>query len=242
MRTAVAVLRSLVLLLIQVALTVVFAIISLFTFPFGPLTRFRIISLWSRIMVVLVWHICGLRYRVLGLENLPGEPAIVLSKHQSAWETMAYQAVLPPHVWVLKRELLWIPFFGWGLAMMNPVAIDRGSPSRALRQTLQQGKERLAVGLWIVIFPEGTRTAPGRRVKYQVGGAWLACQTGAPVVPIAHNAGTVWRRNALVKYPGEVTISIGPVISPEGMKPAELIKKVEDWIEAEVERMGSACR
>ena len=148
----------------------------------------------------------------------------------------------PPQVWVLKRELLRVPFFGWGLAMLRPVAIDRGSPTRALRQMFDQGKDRLAQGLWIVLFPEGTRVLPGQRTKYRVGGAWLACQTGAPVVPIAHNAGTLWRKNALVKYPGEITVSIGPVIAPAGLQPAELNQKVEDWIEAEVARIGSACR
>ncbi|HEX7952565.1 MAG TPA: lysophospholipid acyltransferase family protein, partial [Burkholderiales bacterium] len=194
----------------------------------------------SHLVIGMAWVICGVRYRVIGRENLPRVSCIVLSKHQSAWETLAYQVLLPPQVWVLKRELLRVPFFGWGLAMMSPIAIDRSSASRALKQTLEQGRRRLADGWWIVIFPEGTRVAPGQRVRYQPGGAWLASKSGAPVVPIAHNAGTVWGRNAFIKYPGTITVSIGPTIDPSGMTPDAINRKAEDWIENEVARLGSA--
>jgi 1-acyl-sn-glycerol-3-phosphate acyltransferase len=237
-----ALLRSGVFEIARLVLTVVFSIISLFTFPFRPLTRYRIITTWSRLVIALANHVCGVRYRVLGRENLPKTPSIVLSKHQSAWETVAFQGIFPPQVWVLKSSLLRVPFFGWGLAMMSPIAIDRGSGPRALRQTLEQGRSRLADGWWIVIFPEGTRTAPGTRGRYHVGGAWLACQTGARVVPVAHNAGTVWARNAFVKHPGEIVVSIGPAIDPGGLRPEELNRQVEDWIEREVARLGSARR
>jgi 1-acyl-sn-glycerol-3-phosphate acyltransferase len=240
MSFAAAFLRSTVFAVVQLCLTVVFAVISLLTFAFKPRTRYRIITTWSRLVIALAKIVCGVHYRVIGSENLPTEPCIVLSKHQSAWETLAYQAILPPQVWVLKRELLSVPFFGWGLAMMSPIAIDRGSAARALKQTLEQGKDRLANGWWIVLFPEGTRTAPGRRGRYRLGGAWLACRTGAPVVPVAHNAGTLWRRNAFVKYPGTITVSIGPTIHPAGMSAEALNRKVEDWIENEVARLGSA--
>lgn len=239
MNLAAAFLRSIVFEAIRLVLTVVFAAISLLTFPFRPRTRYRIISVWARLVIKLAKGLCGIRYRVIGRENLPDEPSIVLSKHQSAWETLAYQVILPPQVWVLKKELLRVPFFGWGLAMTSPIAIDRGSATKALKQILEQGKDRLADGWWIVIFPEGTRIAPGQRSRYHPGGAWLSCQTGVPVVPIAHNAGTLWRRNALVKYPGTVTVSIGPAIRPDGMKADALNRKVEDWIEAEVVRLGS---
>lgn len=235
-----AFLRSVVYEVLRFVLTVVFAIISLLTFPFQPRTRYRIITMWSRLAVMLVGVICGVRYRVIGRENLPGSPCIVLSKHQSAWETLAYQVILPPQVWVLKRELLRVPFFGWGLAMMSPIAIDRGSAARALKQTLEQGKARLADGWWIVIYPEGTRIAPGQRGRYHLGGAWLACKTDAPVLPVAHNAGTLWGRNAFIKYPGTITVSIGPLIQPAGMTPETLNRKAEDWIETEVARLGSA--
>jgi 1-acyl-sn-glycerol-3-phosphate acyltransferase len=237
-----ALLRSSVFEISRFVLTVVFSVISLLTFPFKPLTRYRIITVWSQLMIALAKHVCGVRYRVLGRENLPKTPSIILSKHQSAWETLAYQGIFPPQVWVLKSSLLRVPFFGWGLAMMSPIAIDRDSGPRALKQTLEQGRSRLADGWWIVIFPEGTRTTPGTRGRYHVGGAWLACQTGAKVVPVAHNAGTVWARNAFVKYPGEIVVSIGPGIDPDGLRPEELSRQVEDWIEREVARLGSARR
>jgi 1-acyl-sn-glycerol-3-phosphate acyltransferase len=240
MSNVAAFLRSAVFEIVRIALTVIFAVFSLLTFALEPLTRYRIITTWSRLVVALARAVCGVEYRVIGRENLPAEPSIVLSKHQSAWETLAYQKILPPQVWVLKRELLRVPFFGWGLAMMSPIAIDRGSATRSLKQTLEQGKDRLAKGWWIVIFPEGTRIAPGRRGRYHLGGAWLACQTGAPVVPIAHNAGTLWHKNAFIKHPGTITVSIGQAIHPQGMSADTLNRKVEDWIETEVARLGNA--
>ena len=240
MREVAALLRSVAYELLRFAITVIFAVISLLTFAFKPITRYRIITAWSHLVVGMAWVICGVRYRVIGRDNLPASPAIVLSKHQSAWETLAYQIILPPQVWVLKRELLRVPFFGWGLAMMSPIAIDRGSAARALKQTLEQGRSRLSDGWWIVIFPEGTRTAPGKRGRYHLGGAWLACKTETPVVPIAHNAGSVWGRNAFIKYPGTITVSIGPVIEPAGMDPNAVNRKAEDWIENEVSRLGNA--
>ena len=240
MNLVTAFLRSVVYEILRFVITVIFAVIALLTFPFKPITRYRIITAWSRLVMGLGRVICGVSYRVVGRDNIPQDPCIVLSKHQSAWETLAYQVILPPQVWVLKRELLRVPFFGWGLAMMSPIAIDRGSATRALKQTLEQGKSRLSDGWWIVIFPEGTRIAPGKRGRYHLGGAWLACKTGAPVLPIAHNAGTVWGRNAFIKYPGTITVSIGPVIRPAGMTADALNRKAEDWIENEVARLGNA--
>jgi len=240
MNVAAAFLRSVVYEVLRLAVTVIFAVISLLTFPFAPITRYRIITAWSHLVIGMARVICGVRYRVIGRENFPASPCIVLSKHQSAWETLAYQVILPPQFWVLKRELLRVLFFGWGLAMMSPIAIDRGSATRALKQTLEQGRSRLADGWWIVVFPEGTRIAPGKRGRYHLGGAWLASKTGAPVLPIAHNAGTIWGLNSFVKYPGTITVSIGPVIDPAGTAPEDVNRKAEDWIENEVTRLGNA--
>jgi 1-acyl-sn-glycerol-3-phosphate acyltransferase len=231
-------LRSALFLLLQAALTIVWSLLSLLTFPFNPLTRYRFITLWSRMVIRLASAICGIRYEVRGLEHLPARPGIILSKHQSAWETLAFQVFLPPQVWVLKRSLLRIPFFGWGLAMMNPIAIDRAAGMQALKQTLEQGRERLAQGFWIVIFPEGHRFPPGEKGTYHPGGAWLAIQTGAPVVPIALNSGYLWRRDAFVKLPGKITVSIGRPIETGSMKAEALMRRVEDWIESETARLG----
>ena len=234
-----AVLRSTLFALLQLVVTPPWAVVSLLTFPFPALTRYRVISAWSRFMVWSAERICAVRYEVLGAENIPKEPAVILAKHESAWETLAFQAIFPPQVWVVKRELLWIPFFGWGLAMLSPIAIDRRAGPRALKHTVEQGRERLRRGFSIVIFPEGTRSAPGARGVYQVGGAWLAVQTGAPIVPVAHNAGTYWPRKAFVKRPGTITVSIGPVMRAHGLKAAALMQNIETWIENETQRIRS---
>jgi len=189
-------------------------------------------------MLFLARFICGVRYCVLGTENIPKEPAIVLSKHQSAWETLAFQQIFPPQVWVLKKELLHIPFFGWGLAMTSPIAINRSQGKAALKQIIRQGRDRLQKGLWIIIFPEGTRIDPGKKGKYGIGGAWLATNTGVSVVPVAHNAGVLWGKNSFIKFPGTITVSIGEPIDPAGMDANELNDKVEEWIELEVTRIG----
>jgi len=233
-----ALLRSSLFALYQAIITFVFAIIALLCFPLPARARYHIITTWSRLMVAGAEKICGIRYRVLGAENVPQPPFIVLSKHQSAWETLAFQIIFPPQVWVVKRELLRIPFFGWGLALLSPIAIDRGAGSRALNQLLEQGRERLARRYCIVIFPEGTRVAPGRRRKYQAGGAWLAVKTGARVLPVAHNAGELWPKDAFIKRAGLVTISIGAPIDARQFTPDALNGKVEDWIENEVRRIS----
>lgn len=233
------VVRSCLFALFQIVITPLFAVISLLTFPFRPLIRYRVISTWSRLMVDAARVLCGINYRVIGAENIPREPCIILAKHQSAWETLAFQVIFPPQVWVVKRELLWVPFFGWGLAMLSPIAIDRRAGARALRQTLEQGRDRLRQGFCIVIFPEGTRIAPGARGTYHPGGAWLAAKTAVPVLPVAHNAGEFWRRNAFLKHPGLITISIGAPIAPGDGDADELNARVEHWIESEMQRIAT---
>jgi 1-acyl-sn-glycerol-3-phosphate acyltransferase len=222
--------------------TPIYSVIALATFPLHPVTRYRIISGWSVIMLFWLKVTCGIRYRVIGAENIPAAPTIILSKHQSAWETLAFQSIFPPQVWVMKRELLRVPFFGWGLAMTSPVAIDRSAGREALKQLVEQGRDRLQRGFWVVIFPEGTRIKPGERGKYNIGGAWLATHTGTPVLPVAHNAGEFWGKGAFVKHPGMITVSIGNPIDPKGLKTGDLNQQVEDWIEAEMLRIGGVVQ
>ena len=217
--------------LAQILITPPYAVLALATFPLPRLVRYRIISGWSRLMVSLARVILGIDWRVEGREHLPSRPAVILAKHQSAWETMAFQCIFPPQVHVLKRELLWIPFFGWGLALMSPIAIDRSRGVAALRSIARRGRERLAQGFWVVVFPEGTRVRPGERRDYQLGGAWLAAASGAPVVPVAHNAGLFWPRNAFLKRPGTVTVRIGPCIDAADRDPTTISELAEAWIE-----------
>ena len=229
--------RSLILLLLQLVITPLFALIAILSFPFHPITRYRLISGWALTMMWLLRVVCGIRMEVKGAENIPAQPRILMCKHQSAWETIALQKVFPPQVWVLKRELLWLPFFGWGLAMTSPIAIKRSDGKGAMKQLLQQGKHRLQQGFCVVIFPEGTRIPFGQKGKYKMGGALLSHSTGVPVVPIAHNAGKLWGRNSFLKHPGVITMSIGPAIDPAGLKADEISQRVEAWIEAEVARI-----
>ncbi|OGA68729.1 MAG: acyl-phosphate glycerol 3-phosphate acyltransferase [Betaproteobacteria bacterium RIFCSPLOWO2_12_FULL_65_14] len=224
-------LRSSVFALALALITPPYAILALATFPLPRMARYRFISGWSRIVLFLARRILRIDWRVEGREHLPARPAVILSKHQSAWETIAFQQIFPPQVHVLKRELLWIPFFGWGLALMSPIAIDRSRGVAALRSIARRGRERLAQGFWVIVFPEGTRVAPGQRRPYQLGGAWLAAASGAPVVPVAHNAGVVWPRNAFIKRPGTVIVRIGPPIETQNRDPKDINTLAEKWIE-----------
>ena len=208
-----------------------YALIALATFPLPRMARYRIISGWSRLVVWLAKVILGIGWRIEGGEQLPARPSVILAKHQSAWETLAFQQIFPPQVHVLKRELLWIPFFGWGLALMSPIAIDRSRGVAALRNMARRGRERLEQGFWVVVFPEGTRVAPGERRAYQPGGAWLAVESGALVVPVAHNAGVLWPRNAFLKRAGTVTVRIGPPIETANRDPMTVNAMAETWIE-----------
>ena len=220
--------------LFAAALTVItppYALVALATFALPRMARYRVISGWSRLVLFFAKIILGIDWRVEGRENLPSRPSVILAKHQSAWETLAFQHIFPPQVHVLKRELLWIPFFGWGLALMSPIAINRSRGVAALRSIARRGRERLEQGFWVVVFPEGTRVAPGESREYQVGGAWLAAASGAPVVPVAHNAGLYWPRNAFLKHPGTVTVRIGPAIESLNRDPQTINALAKAWIE-----------
>jgi len=199
--------------------------------PFPYQKRYRIISGWAYFITWWLEKTCRISYQVEGTENIPKSAAIILSKHQSAWETIVFQKIFPPQVWVLKRELFWIPFFGWALKSLNPIAIRRKNLRQSMQEIIEQGKDRLAKGIWVVIFPEGTRVAVGETKRYGVGGAMLAEKTGYPIVPVAHNAGKFWPRSSLIKYPGTVKVVIGPVIDPKGKDYKEINQLVEEWIE-----------
>jgi 1-acyl-sn-glycerol-3-phosphate acyltransferase len=232
-------LRSALFSLALLLVTPPYAILALATAPLPRMARYRVISGWSRLMLWGLRVLCGIDWKVEGAEHLPAGPAVILSKHQSAWETLAFQQIFPPQVHVLKRELLWLPFFGWGLALMSPIAIDRARGLSALRQIARRGRVRLEQGFWVVIFPEGTRVKPGHHRKFRLGGAWLAAHAGAPVVPVAHNAGRFWPRNSFRKYPGTVTVRIGPPIDSKGREPNEINAMAESWIEKQQQTLDS---
>jgi 1-acyl-sn-glycerol-3-phosphate acyltransferase len=232
-------LRSSLFFIGQLITAPIFTLIALLAWPVNPILRNQLISGWARSMIWWLRVTCNVRHEVSGMENLPDKPCIILSKHQSTWETFAFQAIFPTQVYVLKRELLWIPIFGWGLAMTSPIAINRASGREALKQLVSKGQARLAQGLWVVIFPEGTRMRPHQQGKYHIGGAWLACQTKTPVLPVAHNAGHCWPKG-FIKQAGVIKLHIGPAIATADLKADALNLKVEQWIEAQMQVINAA--
>ena len=227
-------LRSLLFFIGQAITAPIFTLVALLAMPLNPILRNDLISGWARCMIWWLKVTCNITHEITGLENIGDKPTIILSKHQSAWETLAFQAIFPTQVYVLKRELMWIPIFGWGLAMSSPIAIDRSAGREALKKLVTNGQARLNRGFWVVIFPEGTRIAPGERSKYHIGGAWLATHTQSPVLPVAHNAGSYWAKNSFIKKPGVIKIHIGKEIQTVGMKADALNQQVESWIETEM--------
>ncbi|MBI5461968.1 MAG: 1-acyl-sn-glycerol-3-phosphate acyltransferase [Gammaproteobacteria bacterium] len=240
--TAVRLVRSSVFSVVFVTTIPLFALLTLLCFPFPFKVRYAVASRWALLNLWWLKRSCGLGYRVSGAEHIPRETAIIFSKHQSTWETLALQAIFPPQVWVMKRELLRIPFFGWALAMLGSIAIDRKAGRKAIDQLITQGRQRLDDGRWVVVFPEGTRIAPGQRGRYRIGGAVLAEHSGHPIVPVAHNAGEFWPRKGFIKRPGEIQVVIGPPIQSQGRAAAEILKEAETWIEDTMARISNPPR
>jgi 1-acyl-sn-glycerol-3-phosphate acyltransferase len=230
-------LRSLVFYLVVFPVTVLFCLIAILILPVDRFIRYRIVTQWSAFALWWLRISCGLSARIHGAENIPAEPCVIFCKHQSAWETMALQFIFPPHVQVVKRELLYVPFFGWGLASLNPIAIDRSSGAKALRQVLRIGTQRIDQGWSVLLFPEGTRTPPGEKRDYAASAAALAIRANCKLVPVAHNAGVFWSRNAFGKYSGEVQLVIGQAIDPADQTASEMTELASAWIEGECDNM-----
>jgi len=202
--------------------------------------QFEVARLWARCLFWVLERLCGLKYVVEGRERIPEGNHIVMSNHTSAWETIAQFVIFPPQVWVLKRELLWIPFIGWGLKLLKSIAINRGVGHRAVNQVVEQGKARLADGLWVIIFPEGTRVAAGETKRFGVSGALLAAATGKLMIPLSHNAGAFWPRRSIIKKPGTIRVVIGEAISPQGKNPRQLNEEARLAIEAGLAKIAAA--
>jgi 1-acyl-sn-glycerol-3-phosphate acyltransferase len=236
---AVTLLRSLVFTAYMMLSACVFGAVMTLGFWLPYAAQFAIARCWARILLWVLASMCGLKFTVEGRERIPAGNHIVMSNHTSAWETIAQFVIFPPQVWVLKRELLWIPFIGWGLKLLRPIAINRGAGHRAVNQVVEQGKARLEDGLWIIIFPEGTRVIAGETRKFGVGGALLAVASGKSLVPLSHNAGKFWPRRGIVKKPGTIRVIIGEPIEPADKDPRELNEEVRLAIEAGLARIAS---
>ena len=221
--------------------TALFALPVLAAWPLPLSARESAARAWCRFVLLLLRAVCGVRYRVEGLERLPPGPAVILSKHESAWETIAFRAVFPLQLsWVMKKSLFRIPFYGWALRALEEIGIEQEGGREALRQVERFGSAHLRAGRWVVIFPEGRRVMPGEVGKYAQGGARLACAAGVPVVPVAVDSGHCWPYGDWRKYPGTITVRIGAPIPTEGRSPAEVTRLTRDWIEAEMQSLRSA--
>ncbi|MCK5719532.1 MAG: 1-acyl-sn-glycerol-3-phosphate acyltransferase [Thiomargarita sp.] len=225
-------LRSLLFFIGMITSIIIFTVIALVIYPLPFKRRYSIIKQWARFIIWWLEKTCHIDFRVKGRENIPKAPMLILSKHQSAWETIAYQQIFPIQVWLLKRELLMLPFFGWALATLNPISIDRKNIRQSMQKIIKQGKQRLSEGSSLIIFPEGTRVKPGETKRYGIGGAILAVETkNYPVIPVAINSGKFWAANSFIKYPGTIDVIIGPAINPRGKTYKELNQLVHEWIE-----------
>ena len=233
-------LRSLVFTTLLFFTVLPYSVAVLLCAPLPHRRRFAVAVHWASLNLWLARRLCGLGYVVEGGENLPEGPCVAYWKHSSVYETVAEFEIIPPHCWVLKHELMWIPFLGWALKLLRPIAIDRKAGGSAVRQVMRQGRERLAEGLWVTIFPEGTRMPAGQTRRYGLSGAVLARDAGVPIVPIAHNAGDYWPRRALTKRPGTVRFVIGPPISTAGRSPEEVNREAQDWIEGVMAQISPA--
>jgi 1-acyl-sn-glycerol-3-phosphate acyltransferase len=237
-----AILRSLVHMLFMVVTVVPWALSVLIAAPFMNSTQIYWLCVgWLKLAVRSGHWMLGIRNEVIGWENLPlgqTDAAILLVKHQSTWETFSMPALMPhPLAYVFKKELLYVPFFGWAMAKMDMIHIDRSQRAQAFNKVVTQGQRLLDQGTWVIMFPEGTRVDRGEQGVYKTGGTRLAIATGAPVIPVAVNSATCWPRKALIKRPGVVTFSIGPAIPSQGRQPEEMMREVETWIETEMRRL-----
>lgn len=214
-----------------------FVLVAGFWLPYRG--RYAIARNWAAVQLGAARVFCGLGYVVEGLENIPAGGCVSMWKHSSAWETIAQMVIFPPQAWVLKREILWIPLIGWATWLMEPIAINRGAGSGAVKDVIRQGRIRLEQGRGVLIFPEGTRVAPGQTKKYGISGALLAAETGRQIVPVAHDAGRYWGRRGLLKKPGTIRVVIGPPIEAAGRDPREINEATRVWIDAKVAELGA---
>ncbi len=201
--------------------------LSLFFLPFK--FRYIILSKWSMFCLWLLEYILNIKLQVIGKENIPSRSCVIVSNHQSTWETLGFQQIFPPQTWVLKKILLWIPFFGWGLMLLKPIVINRGKKLKALKTIIKQGENRLKNGIFVVIFPEGTRQPYKKLGKYQNGAIALAKQASCDIIPVYHNAGTIWPKGSFIKHAGTITVIIGKPIKIKEKSTKKLMQIIRNW-------------
>jgi 1-acyl-sn-glycerol-3-phosphate acyltransferase len=232
--------RSIIYMLIQIPVTVFFCLLGILLAIVPLKWRYYFVTRWTMTMLFFLEHICQIKCEVIGAENVPSEAGVVLCKHSSAFETMYLQKIFPMQTWVIKRELQWVPFFGWGLALLHPIAIDRKNKA-CKPKLIADGIKKIKKGIWVVVFPEGTRVKVGSTGRFTRSGSELAIEANAWVVPVAHNAGVFWPRNSFLKYPGTITIEIGKAFKPSELKQditgPELTDYVRNWVETTTQKL-----
>ena len=231
-------LRSLLYLLFMYLSTAVFALAVALVGALGHRVCYPLAVRWAIVNLWMLDKLCGLRFEVEGAEHIPAEASVLYWKHESVFEIMAGAVIFPRQTWVVKRELMWLPIFGWGMFFMRPIAINRRAGRSAVKQVMSQGRQRLAEGLSIVIYPEGTRVLPGQTQRFGISGAALAKAAGRPLVPVAHNAGDFWPRRSVLKKPGTVRVVIGAPIDPSDLSHEEITGRARDWIATQVDRIS----
>ncbi|CAC9435123.1 Acyl-CoA:1-acyl-sn-glycerol-3-phosphate acyltransferase [bacterium endosymbiont of Bathymodiolus sp. 5 South] len=230
-------LRSLLYFLGSTIVLVLLTTIVLMLFFTPVKVRYAILVNWSKFCIWWLRMTLNIKLEVMGKENIPTTPCVIISNHQSTWETIGLQQVFPHQTWVLKRELLLIPVFGWALAMLKPIIINRGEKFKALKKVIKQGADRINEKIFVVVFPEGTRQPYGKLGEYQKGGISIAKKTGCDISPVYHNAGRVWPKGSFIKYPNTITVVIGKPISVAGKSATVLIKEIRDWTESQASRI-----
>ncbi|MEM7280391.1 MAG: lysophospholipid acyltransferase family protein [Pseudomonadota bacterium] len=231
--------RSGVFFVVMIVLTAVFATLVILSYPFPPRIGYGFAKTYAHWIMASLRFICNLRYVIEGQEHIPDQPSVVYLRHESMWETVVELTIFPRQCWVFKKELLWVPFFGWGIQILSPIAIDRSAGRSALRQVVKQGKEKLEEGVWVMIFPEGTRMAPDQRRRYGLSGAVLAVESDCAIVPVAHNAGDYWPKRGFIKKPGTIRLVIGKPIKSQGRTAEEVNEQAKAWIDDTVSKLRS---
>jgi 1-acyl-sn-glycerol-3-phosphate acyltransferase len=230
--------RSSIFSIVMMVFTMFYSFLCLMTYPLPLSFRCKFVFCWTESIVWLLKVICRIDYHIDGLENIPRDRnGIVMSKHQSAWETFYLPGKFRETAIILKKELYWVPFFGWGMAMTDPIGIDRNDKTSAMKQIIRRGSEVLKAGRWVLVFPEGTRITYGEVGKYRLGGARLAVEAGVPILPVAHNAGLFWSKRKFIKRPGTIHVVYGPVIETKNRTPEEVMTLTQDWIESTMQKL-----
>ncbi|SFC31058.1 1-acyl-sn-glycerol-3-phosphate acyltransferase [Marinospirillum celere] len=224
------------------ALGFIGAPLALIAWPLPMRWRFQLLNLHSRFIIFWLGITCGIRYRFEGLDNLPDQPFVLVANHQSEWETLFLQTLKPPTCTVLKKELLKLPIFGWGLRLLKPIPLDRTQPAKMIRIVLKVGAERIQEGISVLIFPEGTRVAPGSYKAFSKSAAMIACRSGTPLIPVAHNAGEHWHSKSWIKYSGELSVRVGKPLTTEGRRADEVTQEAQAWIETQLAEISAIPR